>query len=259
MDAMLALIGGEEFADGFEDVHAELADAVRSRRTGSAGPLKVVFLPTCAAHDGLETAQYWCDQARLRLSPLGAEVTTPLILDKESANEPGHAELIAAADWVYIGGGFPHVAMKILAGTLALKALQAARKSAALISGASAGGMLLCSHSWVITPEVDEAIGRLLQGGGDPENEDLPVPPPLECLGFVRNTLCWPHYNVFHSMKLLKNGGAPKGCTVIGVEEQTAALQTSSKWEVLGRGSVSIIAPDYKVEKFSQGAQFQLA
>src|SRR5579864_3981716 len=49
----LALIGGEEFAPGFEDVHSALLSPLR------AGQSRGVFLPTCAAHDGLEVVKYW--------------------------------------------------------------------------------------------------------------------------------------------------------------------------------------------------------
>jgi hypothetical protein len=45
MPPHLALIGGEEFAAGFEDVHASLL-----KDTGNAQP-RVVYLPTCAADD----------------------------------------------------------------------------------------------------------------------------------------------------------------------------------------------------------------
>ena len=50
----LALIGGEEFSPGFEEVHATfLADLDRENRC-------VVYLPTCAAEDGEEAIVAGC-------------------------------------------------------------------------------------------------------------------------------------------------------------------------------------------------------
>ena len=63
----LALIGGEEFSDAFEAIHAGLT-AERRRK------LRVAFLPTPAANDGIETVEHWCFLAREKLSVLGAIV-----------------------------------------------------------------------------------------------------------------------------------------------------------------------------------------
>ena len=131
----LALIGGEEFSDDFEDMHAGLLTAL-------GGKPRVVFLPTPAANDGIETVEHWCSLAREKLSALGANVNTPRVIDRESANDPLHAQQVAEADWVYLGGGYAHVALPILQGTKVMEALLSAKERGALISGASAGAMI---------------------------------------------------------------------------------------------------------------------
>src|SRR5512143_351978 len=113
----LVLIGGEEFAAGFEEVHASLL-----KDTGRAQP-RVVYLPTCAADDGDEAIEYWCNTAREKFMELGAIVEAPRIVDQASANDPPYAQLIADADLIYFGGGYPHVAMRILRNTRVLAAL----------------------------------------------------------------------------------------------------------------------------------------
>jgi cyanophycinase len=260
MDFPLALIGGEEFADGFEDVHARLAEiAVNSRDRSNGQPLKVVFLPTCAAHDGLETVEYWCEQARQRLGAQGAQVFALPVVDQTSANHPEHARRIAEADWVYIGGGYPHVGLGILAGTRALDALHQARRNGALIAGASAGAMLLCDRSWVITPEFDEAVTEMISMQANPDETELPMPPFLDCLGFLPGTLLWPHFNQFFSMKWIEGGIVPPGITVIGVDEQTAVVRNQEgSMQVLGKGRVVIIGPDLNQQVYLDGAQFSL-
>jgi hypothetical protein len=94
----LALIGGEELSDAFQVIHAGLAAECR-------GKLRVAFLPTPAANDGIETVDYWCPLAREKLSFIGAIVDTPRVIDRESADDPRHTELVAQADWVYLVAG----------------------------------------------------------------------------------------------------------------------------------------------------------
>src|SRR6266508_4178218 len=132
----LALIGGEEFSDDFEEIHAGLVADL-------GGKPRVAFLPTPAANDGIETVEHWCSLAREKLSALGAMVDTPRVVDRESANDSRYAQQIAEADWVYLGGGYAHVALPILQDTKVMEAILSTRERGALISGASAGAMMM--------------------------------------------------------------------------------------------------------------------
>jgi cyanophycinase len=259
MKSPIALIGGEEFADGFEDVHANLLELARPSGTRANGrPVRVVFLPTCASEDGPETVTYWCEEAQRRLGTLGAKVIAARVVDRTSADDPENARLIAEADWVYIGGGYPHVGMRILSGTRSLQALQAARQRGALIAGASAGAMMLGARSWVITPELDAAVTEIFSKGTGVSEWDLPLPPSLECLGFVPRSMCWPHANQLFSMKWLKNGLLPPGHFVIGIDEQTALVHTSTNgWEVLGRGKAILVDDRYQIRELPAGSQLE--
>jgi hypothetical protein len=91
----LALIGGEEFSDDFQAVHASFAALLGNKP-------RVAFLPTAATNDGIETVEHWCSLAREKLSALGAIVHTPRVIDRESANDPHYAQQVADADWVYL-------------------------------------------------------------------------------------------------------------------------------------------------------------
>jgi cyanophycinase-like exopeptidase len=261
MKPALALIGGEEFADGFEDVHAQLAEVAYSQRRSRNGhALQIAFLPTCAAHDGMETVQYWCEQAKQRLGALDAAVDPLPIVDAVSANDSKLARQIAEADWVYLGGGYPHVGLGILAGSLALEALTNACQRGALVSGASGGAMLICAKSWVITPEFDSSITEMFSQGSNPDEWQLPQPPFLDCLGWIPTTLCWPHLNQFFSMRWLEGGIVPPDTTVIGIDEQTAVVQQNGgTWKVLGAGRAVIIPPDRQIRTYYAGDQFSIA
>lgn len=251
----LALIGGEEFSDGFEAVHAALLQQARQRRQiPHQQPVKVVFLPTCAAQDGQERVEYWCEQARQRLGALEAAVEALAVVDRQSAEDPENAEKIAAADLVYLGGGMPHTGMQILGGTACLQALLLAGEGGALIAGASAGAMMLCAHSWMISPELDQAVEQIVMRGLDPEQVEPPAVSFLDGLGLVPDSLCWPHLNMFYSQRWLRGGLLPPRTTMLGVDEQTALLLNGSgQGRVLGRGRVLVVQPDFQMAEYYQG------
>jgi cyanophycinase-like exopeptidase len=242
----LALVGGEEFADGFEDVHAGLlAEVGKSTSRG-------VFLPTCAADDGPETVEYWCNLARQRLSAWGAQVESLRVVDRASAEDTTHAKLVAEADWIYLGGGQPHVAMRILANSNVLTALQEAATRGTLIIGASAGAMMMCERSFVITPELVAEISRILREGAPPD-WNPPLPAPLDCLAFIPRSMCLPHFDRGLARGWIEGGLRPEGFTVIGVDEQTALVNTRGTWEVRGRGTVVLYRDGLAPERLTAG------
>ncbi|MCC7449199.1 MAG: Type 1 glutamine amidotransferase-like domain-containing protein [Anaerolineae bacterium] len=233
----LALIGGEEFAPGFEDVHADILSSV------AGGQSRGVFLPTCAAHDGIDTVQYWCDKAQHNLSPFAGMVATPLVIDKPSANDPTNAGLIANADWVYLGGGFPHVGMTVLSSTAVLRELRRVAERGVLILGASAGAMMMCGESFVITPD-------LFGGKVKPE--------PIDGLGFIPNSLCIPHFNRSYLQHWTNDEVRPPNTTLIGINEQTALVNLHGYWEVLGRGTVAIFECGSAITRYQAGQRVTL-
>jgi cyanophycinase len=252
MHLRLALIGGEEFAAGFEDVHAGLlAD------TGAAKP-RVVFLPTCAADDGDEAIEYWCTTAREKFTALGAIVETPRVIDRASTDDMHYAQLIAEADLIYFGGGYPHVAMHILPDTRVLAALQDALQRGVLIAGSSGGAMLLGARSEVVTPELAEEIGRVWENGAPPD-WDPPLTEIIDCLGWVTHGFCAPHFNRVFPWKWLERGVLAEGEVMIGIDEQTALVsRTADQWEVRGRGAVTLIRDDRQPRRYAAGEAVML-
>jgi cyanophycinase len=252
MHPHLALIGGEEFSHGFEDVHATLL------RDTDHARLRVVFLPTCAADDGAEAIEYWCNTAREKFTALGALVETPRVIDRASADDPQYAQLIANADLIYFGGGYPHVAMRILPETQVMTALQDAFQRGVLIAGSSGGAMLLGARSEVITPELAAEIGRVWESGAPPD-WDPPLPELIDCLGWVANSFCAPHFDRLFTWKWLEHGILAEGEVLIGIDEQTALVsQADHQWEVRGRGGVTIIRNNSKPVRYRAGEALSL-
>ena len=252
MHPRLVLIGGEEFADSFEEVHASLL-----KDTGRAQP-RLIFLPTCAADDGDEAIEYWCATAREKFTSLGAIVETPRVIDHISANNQTYARLIADADLIYFGGGYPHVAMRILPNTRVMNALQDAWQRGTLIVGSSGGAMLLGARSEVITPELATEIGRVWEHGAPPD-WDPPLAEFIDCLGWVAHSFCAPHFDRVFTWKWLEHGILADGAVVIGIDEQTALmLHDNAEWEVRGRGAVTLIRNDLKPVRYLAGESVQL-
>ena len=228
MHPRLALIGGEEFSDGFEDVHASLL-----KETGRAQP-HLVFLPTCAADDGDEAIEYWCNTAREKFTALGAIVETPRVIDRASADDVHYAQLIAEADVIYFGGGYPHVAMRILPNTRVLAALQDALQRGVLIAGSSGGALLLGARSEVVTPELAAEIGRVWEHGAPPD-WDPPLTEIIDCLGWVSHGFCAPHFNRVFPWKWLERGvltdnGSLSGChPALSTRRCTPALRSGAR------------------------------
>lgn len=258
MNTHLALIGGEEFADGFEEVHASLLAELEGRSR------RVVYLPTAAADDGAEAVEHWCALAREKLASLGAVVETPRVVDRASANRQSYAQLIAEADWIYLGGGYAHVALRILRNTRALEALEAAKARGVLVTGASAGAMMLGERSFVMTPELLSEIGRVWEtppGAPVPANYDPPLPPPLDGLGWLPQVFCAPHFDrAWFSPKWLTRGLLSDGFRLLGIDEQTALVNVNGDgaWEVRGRGAVTIFRGRGEPRRYTAGEKVML-
>lgn len=248
----LALIGGEEFSDDFEGMHAGLVSDL-------GGKPKVVFLPTPAANDGIETVEHWCSLAREKLSAVGAIVDTPRVIDWDSANDPHHAQQVAEADWVYLGGGYAHVALPILQDTKVMEAILSAKERGALISGASAGAMMMGEQAIVMTPELLEDIGKYWESGAPPE-WDPPAPPLIPALNWLPQTIVAPHFDrPWFSRKWLERAFVPDGFTLIGIDERTTLAQNANGfWEVFGLGSITLYKPGREIARYAAGERFKL-
>jgi cyanophycinase-like exopeptidase len=248
----LALIGGEEFSDDFEDMHVGLIASLGRKP-------RVAFLPTPAANDGIETVEHWCSLAREKLSALGASVDTPRVVDRESANDPRHAQQIAEADWVYLGGGYAHVALPILRGTKVMEALLSAKERGALISGASAGAMMMGEQAIVITPELLEDIGKYWESGA-PSEWDPPMPPLIPALNWLPQTIVAPHFDrPWFSRKWLDRDFLPVEFTLIGIDERTTLAQNKNgTWEVFGHGSVTLYKKGHEIARYVVGDTFTI-
>jgi cyanophycinase len=202
---MLALVGGSEWTEGCT-FDAALLNA--------SGGNDVVVLPTAAAYQRpervvLEAAEWF--------EPLGGQVEGLMIVDRESANDPGMAAIVRGARFVYLAGGSPLHLKSVLKGSATFEALRTAWSEGAVVAGSAAGAMVLTD------PMVDPRGGALTVG-----------------LGLVNQLAVVPHFgdglNDIHGQKLERTVAlAPNGLPVVGLPERTALLRDSKgNWRYEG-------------------------
>jgi cyanophycinase len=166
-------------------------------------------LPEKAGRDGTEAF------AR-RAEALGHGIRTEvaLVRDAASADDPDLAEMIAAADLIYLPGGDPDLVPVVLRGSAAERSLVAAHRRGAMIAGASAGAMGLADWTW--TP----------QGG-------------IPGLGLVHGLVVVPHYDDIQRMSWQSSLDkvAPLGLGYLGLDERTGIISDPDGWQVAGEGA----------------------
>ena len=207
----LALVGGGEWRDGCT-FDAGLLEA--------SGGGRVVVLPTAAAYEHPERLVI---RAAEWFAPLGAEVEGVMVLTRADAADPGTAEVIRGARFLYLAGSSPMHLRSVLKGSVAWDALVAAWHGGAVVAGSSAAAMVLTD------PMVDARGGGLTVG-----------------LGLVTGVAVVPHFGDVHEdvhgEKLHRSVLlAPPGIPVAGIPERTALIRTGDgTWSAAGAGEVRV-------------------
>ena len=234
MSGPVALLGADEFLPAVAELDAELLAA-----TGRSRP-RVAILPTASAPDGEEVFQRWAAMGVEHFAGLGAEVEAVLVRDRSEADDPASVQAVSEADLVYLSGGHPDHLLRALSGSAVWAAAQDVHERGGVLAGCSAGAMVLCSR---------QALVR------------RPPHMPLRyewALGAVPDTAAFPHYDqfpeAFAALMILR---APRGTTVLGLDEGTAAIGRDGGWQVRGRGRVTVWRGRHR-ERYRHGDAFRI-
>jgi cyanophycinase len=206
---MLALVGSGEYLPPMEPVDRELL----ARLGGSP---RVVCLPTAAGREGPERIGYWSRLGVDHFTRLGARAEALPVIDRANADDPALADEIAAADFVYLSGGKPGYLYRTLAGSRTWEAILSVLGKGGLLAGCSAGAMVL-GEKFFGFPGWKDGFNLVSGVTVVPHFDELPAA-------------------MIRSVRLL----AGKGLTVLGVEGNTALVQSEGRWEVLGAGGVAV-------------------
>jgi cyanophycinase len=219
--SLVALVGSGEYMPGMETVDRELLSRLPSEP-------RVVCLPTAAGQEGAERIAYWSRLGVEHFTRLGAQVDSLPVIDPASAADPRLAERIAAANFVYLSGGRPGYLYRILAGSLAWRAILSVLESGGILAGCSAGAMVLGERFFGF-PALTRGFALLPGALIVPHFDEFPQP-------FVAATR-W-----LTSSRL----------TFYGIEADTALVVSSSGMEVLGRRAVTVWTRRSKT-RYTQG------
>jgi len=157
---------------------------------------------------------------------MGRRVTVDVagIVDAASAGDLREVERLAGADLIHLPGGDPDLIPRVLGGSPALAAIDAAWRRGAVVAGASAGAMALAEWAW--TP----------QGG-------------IRALGLVRGIAIVPHYDDVRrtAWRRVLDELAPGGIGYLGLDERTGVLSEPNgpegpSWRVAGPGAATWFA-----------------
>jgi cyanophycinase len=235
MPGPVALIGAGEFLPVMAEIDADLLAS-----TGRARP-RVAILPTASYPDGEEVFQRWSVMGVDHFAGLGAEVEPVPVRDRASAEDPGAAQAVGEADLIYLSGGKPRYLLSSLRGTAVGRALSDAHARGAVLAGCSAGAMALAGRSFDFRVKVAPWPLRWSDG-----------------LGFASGVSVVPHYDAwpepFSALIALQ---APRGCAVLGIDEETAVIGQDGAWQVHGKSRVTVWRGRRR-ERFRAGDAFRL-
>jgi cyanophycinase len=209
MAGWIGLVGGAEFQPGCDEADRVLIDAA-----GGAGA-RVAIVPTAAAAEG--APQLAAANGVRHFHRLGAQAEGVMIVDAATANDESLAAPLGSARLIYIAGGDPGYLLRSLRDSLAWRAMRDAWHGGAVLTGSSAGAMVLCEAMW-------NPYARRIEAA----------------LGVVKRAAVIPHHRagsewVEHLRDALGDDGL-----ILGIAEQTALIWNGAAWRVVGPGDVTI-------------------
>lgn len=220
LSGWFALHGGGEFQPGDERFLRAVLETMPVR----PGPGQIVIVPTAAARGAPDRVAAMGIAAFERIAASLERhvlVSSTMVVDLTSADDPAIAQRLEAAALIYFPGGDPDLIPTIVPGTLAGRAVIAALAAGATLVGASAGAMAMGSWTW--TP------------GGQ-----------LAGLGLIPGIVVVPHADgASWQRSLARFGGDPRAVPglrgVLGLAERTGLLidagaRSGGRWLVAGEG-----------------------
>lgn len=204
MTGLLALVGGHEHHRGLEPLDDRLASHVVGR------PARVVVLPLASsARKRPRTAQLALDWWRDR----GTDVTVAP-RDQEAA-----ITQVRSADVIVLTGGVPDRLHRRLHGTRLWDEIVSAWRTGASLSGSSSGAMIM---------------GALRQS--------MLFPFPVNAgFGLLPDVLVGPHYDEVVPGAIFRFRTLTHAeLTVLGLDAHTAIVGRDGRFDVIGRGTVTV-------------------
>lgn len=227
MAGTIALVGGDEFRAGCEDMDREVM------RASGKDTASVLIIPTAAVTGPAKAA----NDGVTHFSALGGNASQLMVLERQHAND---LELIAPArdaDVVYFTGGNPDHLLATLRGSALLRMLREGLARGLVLGGSSAGAMVM--GSVMRRPP-------LYSEPGSGETGDRWV----EGLGIAPNICVLPHDERRNPAEVSAElrRAAPEGIVYLGIDARTGVVGGPGNWRVTGFGNATVYqGNDYEV------------
>ena len=209
MPGQLALVGGDEFRTGCEEMDREIM------RASGHDPAKVVVVPTAAVTGPAKAA----NDGATHFGAVGGDSSMLMLLERSHAEDPDFFAPATLADVVYFTGGSPEHLLETVQDSAFLKAVLASVEGGSVLAGSSAGAMVMGS------------MMRRPRAGGW-----------VDSLGIVPGVAVLPHHERRDQTETSKElqESAPGGLTFLGIDARTGCLGTPGNWRVGGSGRVTV-------------------
>lgn len=209
MIGTIALVGGDEFRIGCEDMDRDVM------RASGRDPATVIIIPTAAVTGPSKAA----NDGVTHFAALGSSASQLMVLDSSQANDATFCGPVASADVVYFTGGSPDHLLATLRGSELLRMLMDGLERGLVLGGSSAGAMVMGS-----------VMRRPSSGGW------------VEALGIAPNIGVLPHHerrDPGQTATELKQS-APSELVYLGIDARTGVLGGPGNWLVSGFGNVTV-------------------
>jgi len=209
MPGQIALVGGDEFRTGCEEMDREIM------RESGHDPAKVVVVPTAAVTGPAKAA----NDGATHFRALGGDSSRLMLLERNHAEDPDFFVPATMADVVYFTGGSPEHLLETVFDSPFLKAVLESVDRGAVLAGSSAGAMVMGSM-----------MRRPSAGGW------------VEALGLVPGIAVLPHHERRDQAETFSElqESAPGGLTFLGIDARTGCLGRPGNWRVVGSGRVTV-------------------
>lgn len=226
MTRILGLYGSGEFLPWAEPVDRLLIDR------SSVKTDKVVILPLASAPEGDDVFDRWASMGIEHYRRIGADPVVLPIKTREDAMQPEHVEALEGAALVFFSGGNPGYCCRALPGTPFWEALLGKIEAGVSFGGCSAGAVMLGDTA----PDVGEDLTFEWVDG----------------LRLLPRVVIGAHWNMLDTYRPGLRQDImtmiPEGITMLGVDEDTAAVGDGTTFTVYGTGGVEILPPDKRFE-----------
>ena len=168
---------------------------------------------------------------------LGARHVNVLpIIDHASANATKNVDQLKHTRLIYLLGGFPEHLLQTLLNSAAWTVIQEIIDSGGIITGSSAGAMVLCEHLFKPTQK------KMIAG-----------------LNLIPNCCVIPHHNRFGKQWGTMLQMQLPSVTLIGIDEETGAINDgpNHQWKVYGDGGITLYRHQ-QTEQYAAGDQFSI-